>query len=245
MRAGRKHHEAHLPAVPPGPQTPSRLPLAHGDAGRARRSAPPPPKGPQEAVGLSGEPDLAADATGNAASEPVPLSVSPQPLSPLSVAPQPVPPLRVERLRERADFLALRSGLKAHGSLFTVQVSREPRAESDAVRVGLTVTKKVGNAVERNRIKRRLRHAVRDALARSDAAPEGEAAALPLHGRDVAVIARRDVLHAPYPVLIDALRGALGDALTARTRPRRARETKASRRAERPARTHGGDGPSP
>jgi ribonuclease P protein component len=66
------------------------------------------------------------------------------------------------------------------------------------LRFGLTVTKRVGHATERNRIKRRLR------------------AAIPTAGRDYAsidadivVIGRRDILSADFDVLIDDLRRAL------------------------------------
>ena len=110
--------------------------------------------------------------------------------------------MQFERLRRREDFVALRRGLVARDELFTVQVSREARAD-ETVRAGFTVTKKVGDAVERNRIKRRLRHAVRDVAAW----PDG------LAGRDVAVIARRAVLDAPYGRLLDRLSRTVAKAL--------------------------------
>ncbi|GGY39850.1 hypothetical protein GCM10007148_05380 [Parvularcula lutaonensis] len=67
--------------------------------------------------------------------------------------------------------------------------------------MGLTVTKKLGTAVIRNRIKRRLRAAVRDVF--------------PLHaepGRDYVLIARRKAFTAPFPLLLDELRTALLEA---------------------------------
>ncbi len=66
------------------------------------------------------------------------------------------------------------------------------------LRFGLTVTKKVGHATERNRIKRRLRAAMRSAAT--------DYAALDV---DVVVIGRRDILAADYPGLIEDLRRAL------------------------------------
>jgi ribonuclease P protein component len=67
-------------------------------------------------------------------------------------------PRRV-RLRKRAEFLATqRTGKKFHARHFLAVVAR---SEGSAGRVGITVTKKVGNAVTRNRIKRLVREVVR------------------------------------------------------------------------------------
>ena len=60
----------------------------------------------------------------------------------------------MERLRQRADFLAAATGIKVPTAAFVLQSVR--RGESGPVRVGFTVSKKVGNAVERNRVRRRL-----------------------------------------------------------------------------------------
>ncbi len=64
------------------------------------------------------------------------------------------------RLRRRQEFLAVQSsGRKIHGKLFLALV--ETRAGAPVGRVGLTVTKRIGNAVTRNRIKRRTREWLR------------------------------------------------------------------------------------
>jgi ribonuclease P protein component len=65
----------------------------------------------------------------------------------------------MERLRRRADFRAVASGVRASAGGFALQARR--RAEKGPVRVGFTVSKQVGNAVERNRVRRRLREIVR------------------------------------------------------------------------------------
>ena len=69
----------------------------------------------------------------------------------------------VQRLRQRADFLATATGSKVPTAAFVLQTRR--RDDSGPVRVGFTVSKKVGNAVERNRVRRRLREIVRQAAA--------------------------------------------------------------------------------
>ncbi|WP_349367964.1 ribonuclease P protein component [Salinarimonas sp.] len=126
---------------------------------------------------------------------------------------------RVGRLTKRREFVAAASGRRFHSERMTVQ--GRLRDDEGPLRVGFTVTKKVGHAVERNRIKRRLRHAAREALARAPA-PEGtdarhDAAAMaageaalprdlppePLPPADVVIIARRPALEAAYSSLID------------------------------------------
>lgn len=66
-------------------------------------------------------------------------------------------------LRRRADFLAANSGKRAPMPGFVLLV--RPRDDDDPVmRLGITVTKKIGNAVIRNRMKRRFRALARELL---------------------------------------------------------------------------------
>ena len=65
------------------------------------------------------------------------------------------------RLRRRADFVAVQSnGIKLHGR-HVLALARKRSEPLLPGRLGLTVTKKVGNAVIRNRIKRMLREWMR------------------------------------------------------------------------------------
>lgn len=106
----------------------------------------------------------------------------------------------VGRLKKRADFLNARNGARSHERAFVLQlVRRKPDVKAEkGLRVGFTVTKKVGNAVERNRIKRRFREAVRRIE------PIGD-----LDCCDAVMIARREALAEPF----DALVTSLGDGL--------------------------------
>lgn len=72
-------------------------------------------------------------------------------------------------------------------------------------RVGFAVSRKLGNAVQRNRARRRLREAYR--VARASA---------PLHAALV-VIGRPAVLKVPFQVLVDQLRQALASVPGTRT----------------------------
>jgi ribonuclease P protein component len=91
----------------------------------------------------------------------------------------------MERLKRRADFRAAASGRRAPGIAFVLQARR--RADAGGARVGFTVSRQVGNAVERNRVRRRLREIVRLATAES------------LHsGHDYVLIGRRGALSLPF-----------------------------------------------
>ena len=95
----------------------------------------------------------------------------------------------VGRLKRRADFLRAAKGKRWHGETFSLQASR-PKDESDEVRIGLTVTKKVGNAVIRNRARRRLREAIR------------LHGSLPAQsGHDYVLVVRVEALRVPFATL--------------------------------------------
>jgi len=109
-------------------------------------------------------------------------------------------PEGVERLKKRADFLRV-AGVRRKWATpgLVLQAARDPScADAGRLRVGFTATKKTGNAVCRNRIKRRLR-AIADDL-------------LPLYaqrGWDYVLIGRRSTINRDF----DALRQDLCIAL--------------------------------
>lgn len=102
------------------------------------------------------------------------------------------------RIRKRADFLAMRTGEKRRGPFFLLEVKRREQTEkmthTPVARMGFTVTRKNGNAVKRNRIKRRLREAVRVGLVDNVEA-----------GTDYVIVAYRSALYAPFTSLIREL----------------------------------------
>jgi ribonuclease P protein component len=115
------------------------------------------------------------------------------------------------RLTKRVEFLAAASGRRFHTERMTVHGLL--RADEDGLRFGITVTKRVGHATERNRIRRRLRAAIQVAAVEH----LGPSA-------DVVVVGRRAILSVAYPVLLDDL----DRALRVVTKPKPARPAGAS-----------------
>lgn len=102
----------------------------------------------------------------------------------------------VVRLKNRPQFLFVRGGHAERRKSLVVQARR--RKNSATIGAGFTATKKIGNAVVRNRAKRRLREAARTLL--------------PLHGEvgtDYVFIARMDTATIGWQRLLDDMESAL------------------------------------
>jgi ribonuclease P protein component len=131
------------------------------------------------------------------------------------------------RLRKRPEFLAAASGRRFHTERLSLQARRRAEAEEpDGLRVGFTVTKRVGHATERNRIRRRLRSAVAEASIAFSREP-----------LDVVVIGRRPALAAAFPQLIDDL----ARGLKAVSRPKAPGASRPHRNSPVPERPAGSD----
>jgi ribonuclease P protein component len=107
----------------------------------------------------------------------------------------------MERLKRRRDFLAAASGASVSTPGFIVQERRRGDAEHPdtlPARVGFTVSRKVGGAVERNRLRRQLREIVRLSATTTLRA-----------GSDYVVIGRRAGLEIPFVKLTVDFAGAV------------------------------------
>jgi len=102
----------------------------------------------------------------------------------------------MDRLRQRADFLAVANGARAASAAFVVQ-SRH-RDDDGPIRVGFTVTQKNGTATERNRIRRRLRELVKRL----------DVITMRPHS-DYVLVGRRAALTRDFAAMLDDLRSAL------------------------------------
>lgn len=182
-----KYDEAHLSAQQTCSQTPSRLSFTHGDSRGTPGYCPPPHPRAQEAFCLRLVISTGFNSQASAMDDRIAVNL--------------------ERLKKRRDFLAVKKGMRAHGRCFTLQARKRETAQihqktaapDNVARFGITVTKKVGNAVVRNRIRRRLREAIR-----LNGAPHAQA------GKDYVLIARETALGAPFLGLVDELLTGLG-----------------------------------
>ena len=107
-------------------------------------------------------------------------------------------PSRVTTLKKRAEYLRVRKGARCATPVFVLEA--KARSHEDRVlpagepRFGFTITRQVGKAVERNRIRRRLKAAVRNVG--------------PDHAKgdfDYVLIARRPALTSEFAALVSEL----------------------------------------
>jgi ribonuclease P protein component len=138
---GINSEQAHVPAEQPSARQDPRLPAAYADPCRSRGPLFAPVQGARPPVGIGFEDEHV---------------------------------LAIEhRLRRRDEFAAtVKAGRRAGRGCLVVHVLANGRVPDDAApardqmaRVGFVVPRSVGNAVARNKVRRRLRHLMRDRLA--------------------------------------------------------------------------------
>jgi ribonuclease P protein component len=119
------------------------------------------------------------------------------------------------RLKKRGEFVrASNSGLHASAPGLVLQAYKRGEAAETAApaRIGFTTSKKVGNAVARNRARRRLR-----ALAEAVLAPKAQP------GLDYVLVGRTSTVDRPFPDLIADLEHVVERVHSGRAKPRRPR----------------------
>jgi len=118
-------------------------------------------------------------------------------------------PASLQTLRKRADFLAANRGIRVARPGFVLLVNRDAAGE-DLMRYGITITKKIGNAVVRNRMKRRFRELLREALPASG-----------IPGADHVLIGRDGGIERDFAKLREELAAALSRAAAGKGDPPR------------------------
>jgi ribonuclease P protein component len=124
-----------------------------------------------------------------------------------------------QRLRRRGEFAATIHGGRrvGRGAVVVHLISPDTVEKSRAPRAGFVVSKAVGSAVVRNRVKRRLRHLVKERLM-----------LLP-PGTDLVVRAQPSAADRAYPQLAADLDAALSCALAASPKPARSSSARAAK----------------
>jgi ribonuclease P protein component len=171
FKDNRCYCETHIPAEQAGAGTPSWLPRSDGDSKWSPGIGTSAREGPQASFGLrKGRPVAAA----------------------------------LKRLKTRGEFLAVAATNRRWTTpglvLQARTVDHDDREAGSQPRIGFTATKKIGNAVARNRARRRLR-AVVDEILRGKPGLSSPA--------DLVVVARQAALTRPYVALKDDMRLAL------------------------------------
>mgnify|MGYP003311494397 FL=1 len=111
----------------------------------------------------------------------------------------------VERMVKRSQYLRVaraRKYVASKGLILQFEI-KDPNEGGNRHRVGFTVSKKVGNAVVRNRARRRLKSVVNDVLTSSEEWP-----------LDLVLIGRASTLKRSYDELLCDFRFALKSART-------------------------------
>lgn len=174
--------EAYLSALQACPEAPAWFPLSAFHGGWPQGAGQSPLQGPQAPFRLNAcAPDLAMERLEQGA-------------APLLGAGLPL-----KRLKKRREFLrAAAKGKRAAKPGLVLQALAVPGPE---LRLGFTVTKKVGNAVIRNRARRRLKEAARLTLP-----------GMAVTGWDLVLIGRDGTAKRPFALLMDDLRASLRQA---------------------------------
>lgn len=116
--------------------------------------------------------------------------------------------MRIETLKRRSEFQRVRGGARCARSALVIEARARDVSDGPA-RFGFTITRKLGGAVERNRIRRRLKAAI---------AGLGDVAVRT--GCDYVIVARQGIAGLAFPELAGELNAALAHVNRGLVNPR-------------------------
>lgn len=207
--------EAHLSAEPIGSQTPARISRPHGDKGWPQGDQPPAGTRAQAAFRLTSDQNARA---GTLIGEPAKTACERGTTTARTTT-------ALARMTRRPDYLRAARGRKAVTRGFVLQSYRRPPDDlvaSDAPRVGFTVSRKVGDAVVRNRVRRRLKEAMRAVGPRAART-----------GHDYVMVGRHGAIALPFRDLLGDLERAFRKVHAASAKQRRSNADHATSRTSR------------
>jgi len=144
---------------------------------------------------------------------------------------------KLTTLKRRKDFLRVRGGARWAGPCFVVEAKRRVAPDTAGApvataRFGFTVTRQLGNAVVRNRIRRRLKAAIREVA--GGGPPDAG-------GTDFVIIARKEALDRPFAALRQDLAAALARVARGAGKPKQGAAKSVVRREQNAGRTGSAD----
>lgn len=104
----------------------------------------------------------------------------------------------VDRLKRRSEYLRVAGARRSAAMPGLVLQARPSKTQNATIRIGFTASRKVGNAVIRNRARRRLKAVAREIMP-----------LFAIQGHDYVLIARSGTATRPYDALIRDLKKAL------------------------------------
>ena len=178
----RDGRETDISGEPPRAQTATRFPQAHGDARWCARFGASPRQRPQALVGLRYGLTLDSGSGADRMTERSSCGHH------ISLRPDAAIIMRLRTIKRSSDFQRVRGGARVATPAFVIETKlRSVHGPDRDVRYGFTVTRKIGNAVVRNRIRRRLKEALRNLPAD-----------LVVPGHDYVIVARSGLIEQPF-----------------------------------------------
>ncbi len=131
--------------------------------------------------------------------------------------------MRIETLKRRSEFQRVRGGARCARKSLVMEARAREGPDQGPARFGFTITRKIGTAVVRNRIRRRLK-----------AALAGRAPDAIVTGCDYVIVVRDGIVGLAFSELTGEVDAALAHVKQGLASPRR-QDSRGSRRAKSPA----------